>query len=241
MLDRDTTPERPPGLTLAWGGAPPPRRGPRPAHTVEQIVAAAVELADAEGAAGASLPNIAHEIGVTTNALYRYVSSKEELTVLLADAGWGPPPPALVASDDWRADVRAWARAVVDRLLTRPWLLDLPRSGDAITPNRLAWTELLLAALTRAGVHKGHLLGCVTMVAGFAHAAAARLASPAGPGEATAVRDHLLPHLDRLGSTHLAGLVADGQYPATQPEAEAFLQAGLDHVVAGVSGFAESH
>ncbi|SRR6266545_7256436 len=48
-------------------------------------------LADADGIA-ALLPRLAARIGVTTNALYRYVSSKDELLVLVRDAGWGVPP-----------------------------------------------------------------------------------------------------------------------------------------------------
>lgn len=238
MLDRDTTPELPPGTALAWGATPPPRRGPKPAHTVAQIVAAAVELADADGLANASLPNIAHEVGVTTNALYRYVSSKEELTVLLADAGWGPPPAGLASSGDWRSDVRAWTRAVVERLLSRTWLLDLPMRGDPVTPHRLAWTELLLRACALAGVGEEHLPGCVTMVSGFAHATAVRLATPATPAETAAVRDHLAPHLDRAGSVRLAALVAGGRYPATAEDHDAFFAAGLEPVLAGVAGVA---
>jgi AcrR family transcriptional regulator len=238
MLDRDTTPELPPGMTLAWGGTPPPRRGPKPAHSVAQIVTAAVELADAEGVANASLPNIAHEVGVTTNALYRYVSSKEELTVLLADAGWGPPPPGLASSGDWRADVRDWTRAVLERLLSRTWLLDLPMRGDPVTPNRLAWTELLLRSCSAAGVGGAHLLPCATMVIGFATATAVRLATPTTPAEASAMRDHLALHLPRHGSDELAALVSQGRYPATGEDREAFLTAGLEPVLAGVAGLA---
>lgn len=238
MLDRDTTPELPPGMALAWGATPPPRRGPKPAHTVAQIVAAAVELADADGVANASLPNIAHEVGVTTNALYRYVSSKEELTVLLADAGWGPPPAGLASSGDWRSDVSDWTRAVVERLLGRTWLLDLAMRGDPVTPHRLAWTELVLRACSLAGVGAEHLLGCVTMVSGFATATAVRLATTATPAEASAVRDHLAPHLSHGDSAGLAALVSAGRYPATAEDREAVFTAGLDVVLAGVAGLA---
>ena len=42
----------PPGLALAWGVLPAPRRGPKPAHSVEEIIAAAVALADEKGIAG---------------------------------------------------------------------------------------------------------------------------------------------------------------------------------------------
>src|SRR3954447_9659985 len=82
----------PPGLALAWGVVSTGRRGPKPAHSVEKIVEAAAELADAHGITGVSLPRLAARIGVTTNSLYRYIRSKEELFVLLREAGWGTPP-----------------------------------------------------------------------------------------------------------------------------------------------------
>src|SRR3954447_25922912 len=114
----DDRPDLPPGLVAAWGAAPRPRRGPKPAHSLAQIVAAAVELADAEGLAAASLPNIAASVGLTTNALYRYVGSKDELLVLLADTGFGPPP--ALGGEDWRSTARAWAHAALDRYRARP-------------------------------------------------------------------------------------------------------------------------
>jgi AcrR family transcriptional regulator len=58
---------------------------------VEGIVAVAVELADESGFPAISMPKIASRLGVTANAPYRYVASKEELVVLMADAGWGSP------------------------------------------------------------------------------------------------------------------------------------------------------
>jgi len=228
----------PPGQALSWGAAPPPRRGPRPAHTVAQIVEAAVRLADNEGISGASLPNIAHELGLTTNALYRYVSSKDELIVLLADAGWETPI-GLAPTDDWRADVRAWVYAVLDRITTRTWLLEVDGLGDPLTPNRLVWTEILMDALVRAGVGQRHLLGCATLVHGFAQAAAVRLSAkdawPAPVNELAHIRGHLQPRLRERGLPHLADLVAAGGYPSGM--AEDLIDPGLDYLLAGIAGF----
>ncbi|HET6708432.1 MAG TPA: TetR/AcrR family transcriptional regulator, partial [Amycolatopsis sp.] len=39
--DATGLPELPPGLAPAWGTPPRPRRGPKPSHSVAQIVAAA--------------------------------------------------------------------------------------------------------------------------------------------------------------------------------------------------------
>ncbi|MEO6087561.1 MAG: TetR family transcriptional regulator [Umezawaea sp.] len=226
------SPDLPPGLAPAWVAAPRPRRGPKPAHSLPQIVAAAVELADADGLAAASLPNIAASLGLTTNALYRYVGSKDELLVLLADAGFGPPPP--LGGADWRATARAWAYAALDRYRARPWLLDLPFRGSAVTPNRLCWTELLLSAMPTAGLSGVDALGCVRLVEDFTRATAERLRANSDPdsadfpSRAADVRSFLQPRLEESGYTHLAAL---GDYPAASS-----VDFGLDLVLDGIAG-----
>src|SRR6266496_1346992 len=178
----DERPDLPPGLAPSWVAAPRPRRGPKPSHSLAQIIAAAIELADADGLAAASLPNIAASLGLTTNALYRYVGSKEELLVLLADTGFGPPPS--LPGSDWRSTARAWTYAALDRYQSRPWLLDLPFRGSAVTPHRLRWTELLLASLCSAGLSDVDALGCARLVADFTRATAERLRALADPDSA---------------------------------------------------------
>ncbi|MEV6646004.1 TetR/AcrR family transcriptional regulator C-terminal domain-containing protein [Amycolatopsis sp. NPDC051371] len=232
----DDRPDLPPGLASAWGAAPRPRRGPKPSHSVTRIVAAAVELADADGLAAASLPNIAASLGLTTNALYRYVGSKDELLVLLEDAGFGPPPPASPGAD-WRATARDWTYAALDRYRARPWLLDLPVRGSAVTPHRLRWTERLLATLAGAGLSDADALGCAQLVSDFARATADRRRARADPDSADfperaeGVRAFLRPLLADGGYPHLAALTARGEYPA--PSGVDF---GLDRVLDGIEG-----
>ncbi|WP_344860925.1 TetR family transcriptional regulator [Amycolatopsis ultiminotia] len=227
----------PPGLAPAWLGGPRPRRGPKPAHTVAEVVAAAVELADAEGLAAASLPNIAASLGLTTNALYRYVGSKDELIALLADAGFGPPP-ELPEPDDWRAGVRAWAAAALERYAARPWLLEVPYRGGGLTPHRLRWTELLLATLTGAGLSEADALGCAELVTDLAHTTAERRRALSGPDAADSpaeeVRTFLRPRLADEGYPHLAGLAEAGHFPAPAPNGFA-LERALDGIAALLS------
>lgn len=233
MLDSDNTHALPPGLALAWGVTPAPRRGPKPAHSVEQIVEAAMGLADTEGFAAASMPNIAAALGFTTNALYRYVSSKEELVVLLTDAGWGLPPTGLGERADWRGTVRAWTHAAIERCRSHPWLLDIPFRGAPITPNLLRWTEILLQALSDAGLRGDDLLGCAMLVDGFARNTATRLRGPAEPPEQVeAVRSFLLPLLDQRGYPRLAEMLTHGQYLT---EAGDTVDFGVDRLLDGIT------
>ena len=48
-------PELPRGIALAWGVAANPQRGPKREMSVEKIVDAAIELADAEGLGAVSM------------------------------------------------------------------------------------------------------------------------------------------------------------------------------------------
>ncbi|WP_425489529.1 TetR/AcrR family transcriptional regulator [Nonomuraea typhae] len=105
---------------MAWGLHPATRRrGPKPAHSAERIVAAAIEVADEDGFAGLSMPKIAARLDITANALYRYVRSKDELLVLLAEAGWGPPPQSVRQATTWRTAATEWTPRH-DRALPRP-------------------------------------------------------------------------------------------------------------------------
>jgi AcrR family transcriptional regulator len=172
-VKRDTVkPPLPPGLALAWGIAPASRRGPKPTHSVQEIVRAAIELADAQGITAVSLPKIARRVGLTANALYRYVGSKDELLVLLYDAGWGPPPKAPIRARTWRKGASAWAHAVIDGYRTRPWLLDVPIRSAPMTPYVLHWLEVFLQAMAASGLSAWDGVRCAQLLDGYARSIA---------------------------------------------------------------------
>jgi len=234
MLDKAGEPPLPPGLALVWGFPPSPRRGPRPAYTVPEVVAAAIALADKGGIDALSLPKIARELDLTPNALYRYVSSKDELMLLLSDAGTGPPPEELPPG--WRDGAAAWVRALIARYLTRPWLVDLPIRGAPVTPNLLAWLESLLTALADTGLALGDQLSCATLLDSYARSIASLAnditASPRTPVQSPAVVGFLYPLLAERGYPLVAGMLMGGDYAdsASGPDFEF----GLDRILAGI-------
>ncbi len=137
----------PPVLARLWGRVPGPRRGPKPALTVEQVVQAAVDLADAEGLPAVSMARVAEALGYTPMALYRYVESKDELLVLMADAAADVLALPPYDEGDWRAGLEAWTRAQIAGVLARPWFLDLPLTTAQVGPNRLRWIDRAFAIL----------------------------------------------------------------------------------------------
>jgi len=144
----DTGPraELPAAVQRLWGAAAPRRRGPKPALSAAQIVQAALELADTEGLGAVSMARIAEAVGYTPMALYRHVSGKEELLVLMSDAV-AADLPKLPAEGGWRAGLEAWTRAQIELGLSRPWMLELPLSAAPPGPNRVRWIDQAFGVL----------------------------------------------------------------------------------------------
>ena len=123
--------EQPPGLWERLESGP---RSPKTTLTHDQIAAAAVELADAEGLEAVSMRRLAEQLGVATMALYRYVANKEELLELMINAAYdfeGELP--LLAPGDWRSAVGKLARGTLSRTRRHPWLVE----AQAAVPNGL--------------------------------------------------------------------------------------------------------
>lgn len=148
MTDVAPEPELPRGIALAWGVAANPQRGPKRELSIERIVDAAMAIADDGGLATVSMANVASSLGFTPMSLYRYVSAKDDLVLLMGEAGFGVPPETLGEADGWRAGLRAWSQAQVEVYRRHPWLLDIPIGGGLpSTPNNIAWLDAGLARL----------------------------------------------------------------------------------------------
>src|SRR6478752_7189470 len=82
----------PRAVELAWGLGAGGTRGPRRGLSLEQVVDAAVEVAEAEGFGAVSMSRVAKQVGYTTMSLYRYVDSKDTLVALMSDRVIGDAP-----------------------------------------------------------------------------------------------------------------------------------------------------
>ncbi|TXK41039.1 TetR/AcrR family transcriptional regulator [Nonomuraea sp. C10] len=158
--------ELPPVVARMWGREPVPRRGPKPRLDLARIVAACIEIADAEGLGGVSMATVASRVGVATMALYRYVGSKAELLTIMADSA-APDPPERDGLP-WRDYLGLWARANRDFLLARPWLLSVDRSVPPAGPRAMLWLDRALAALGDAGLDAGERVRAATTLSGYA-------------------------------------------------------------------------
>ncbi|TCO45777.1 TetR family transcriptional regulator [Kribbella antiqua] len=231
--------ELPPGLALSWGVHPVQRRGPKPALSVEQIVDTGIEFGDSQGFEAISLQKIAAHLGVSTNAMYRYVRSKDELIVLVQDKAFGLPPEL---PEGWREAATAWVHAQVERFTERPWLLDVPIRGAPVTPNSLRWVEVMLQALESTGLSMHDNLGCLLLLNGFAHNYASLVrqlgASDDMAVQAEAVGRFLVPRLIDGDYPMLTALYTNQEY---EDGIDDDLEFGLARILDGIQVLIDSH
>lgn len=158
-------PELPRGVALAWGVAANPQRGPKREMSVERIVEAAVEIADAEGLTAVSMAAVASRLGYTPMSLYRYVTAKDDLILLMQEEASGlPPEPS--GEGGWRERLEALYREQVQRYLRHPWVLDIPITGSPATPTGAAWMDVGLAALAETPLSHDERLSVLLLVTG---------------------------------------------------------------------------
>ncbi|MEE1791361.1 TetR/AcrR family transcriptional regulator C-terminal domain-containing protein [Streptomyces sp. BE308] len=179
----------PASIEAAWGLRERPVKGPKPGLSLERIVAAAVAVAASEGIAAVSMGRVAKDLGASTMSLYRYVSAKDELFLLMQEAAMGPPSPlpALEAGAGWREAISEWAwaqRAMFHRNL---WMLRIPIAGPPASPHSVAWWEQGLQALESSGLPEGDKISVILLIAGFVRNEALLMSEIAAAVEARGV------------------------------------------------------
>ncbi|MEV6416826.1 TetR/AcrR family transcriptional regulator C-terminal domain-containing protein [Kribbella sp. NPDC051718] len=127
------------------------RQRPQPARRapgVDQYVAAALAVADAEGLDAVSMRRVAGDLGSGTATLYRYITNRDELIDLMIDAVQGEDPlvEATDIAGDWRAGLAAVAHNLRATLLRHPWLAGELTGRPSLGPNSLRRSEAALRA-----------------------------------------------------------------------------------------------
>ncbi|MEU4838248.1 TetR/AcrR family transcriptional regulator [Nocardia testacea] len=157
-------------LELLWRHELPPRRGgrgPRQTVSVDEVVAAAIGLADREGYEKVSVRAVAAELGLRPMSLYTYVPSKDALTVLMVDAVALEDAP-IPADLPVRDRLVAVARQIRDEYLAHPWLFDVPSWRMVLGPGRLRRYERHLAAVDGAGLDDIEMDRVIAVLSQFA-------------------------------------------------------------------------
>ncbi|MET1017160.1 MAG: TetR/AcrR family transcriptional regulator [Leifsonia flava] len=207
----DDGPELPRGIALAWGVATNPQRGPKRELSIEGIVDAAIEIADAGGLASVSMSSVAARLGFTTMSLYRYVSAKDDLILLMQEHGIGVPSAADDAPTGWRDAMSAWHAHAIATYAAHPWLLDIPITGIPMTPNNLSWLDAALESLADTPLSEHQRLAAALAVTGHSRWQAI---IERGYVEASAKAGVASEEYDRLEERILASLATPDRFPA---------------------------
>ncbi|QTE28517.1 TetR/AcrR family transcriptional regulator [Pengzhenrongella sicca] len=169
-------------LRLLWRherpGAERAKPGPSQRLDVDEVVSAAIDVADRRGLAGVSMRALAAGLGISAMSVYTYVTSRDQLVALMVDETLGRivlPPHEL----DVRARLEAVAGVVYGVHRRHPWLAEASGRRPGLGPHAWALYEWQLEAVQPLGVGDVELDQAVTLITGFAVNAAV-LASTSG-------------------------------------------------------------
>jgi AcrR family transcriptional regulator len=133
-----------------WARPERPSRGRARALSRQQIVEAAITIADREGLDALTMRRVAQQLGAGTMSLYWHVRNKDELIELMRDQVAGEH--TLQPSGDWRSDLARFARDTRAMFVRHPWLASVAFGTPPLGPNSLRQDELTMAAMSSLGV-----------------------------------------------------------------------------------------
>lgn len=146
-------------------------RGPVPAHSRDDIAVIAIDLADKEGLAAATMRRIAAELGTGAGSLYRYVASRDELLDLMVDRSMAElglaAAPAPRAGSDWQVDILLLARQLLQLYRRHPWMAQARPTASTPGPNVLDFFERGLTLLASATSSTSARMEAMAMMIGL--------------------------------------------------------------------------
>lgn len=166
-------------MDLLWGAAKVPTRGPRPGLSIEQIVRAAIAIADSEGLGALSMRRVAERLGVGAMSLYTYVPGKAELLDVMLDTVLGEEALPDASTGHWRARLELQARETWALYQRHPWVLHVSGVRGMQGPNALAHYEAALASVAGLGLSGREMVAVVSLVGGYVRGAALAAAEAA--------------------------------------------------------------
>ncbi|MCD9623972.1 TetR/AcrR family transcriptional regulator [Rhabdothermincola salaria] len=182
---------------------PPPRTtrtGRRAGIDRNQIVVAALALADEHGIDAVSMRKVGEAVGVEAMSLYNHVANKDDLLDGMVDAVFAEIElPDLDDPDlDWRTALRNRARSARAAMRRHPWAVTLMETRTSPGPATLRHHDTVLGTMRRSGFSlalAGHALALLdAYVYGFAlEEITLPFDEPAGTAELAAAMHEALP------------------------------------------------
>jgi AcrR family transcriptional regulator len=220
--------------------APPPRQR---ALGREEIVAAAIGLADEAGIDALTMKAVAARLGpYSPMALYRYVRNKEGLVDLMLDAAAAEIALPQAPGDHWRADLEAVATGTWRMTRRHPWYALLVHTRPPAGPRQMRRVELVLGVLTRQGATVAEAMTYSALIDRYVYGSAIQDAEEARFNRRYGLDDGAKLYAAMAAVRDLAA--ADGSLPLlagwlaqpSGPTTDEQFQLGLDFLLDGIAG-----
>ncbi|MFC9998346.1 TetR/AcrR family transcriptional regulator [Nocardia sp. NPDC127526] len=239
-------------LELLWRepGQGGPARGPKQRTTLDAVIAAAIEIADAEGLNALTMRSVAAKLGVTPMATYTYVPGKAELLDLMLDTVYQRMERTDLTGMPWRERVSAIAAENRAMLAEHPWVAYLPTTRPPLGPGVTVKYDHELQAFDGLGLSDLDMDSALTHVLGFVNSVARIAIDSARAAADSGESDHewwerAAPLLERVfdaGRYPLAARVGAtaGQAHDSAYSAEHAYRFGLARVLDGLAALIEN-
>jgi AcrR family transcriptional regulator len=149
--------------------ARPPRARQRASHSLDAVLAGAVELLDEAGTSALTLRALATRLGTGVGSIYWYVSSKDELLDRAIDHVLGSALAQIQAQPvtaDPIDDLRTMAVTLFDTIVDRPWLGGYFMRNTDVKGNSLLLYEELGQQTLRLGLTPRQRFHAVSAIVG---------------------------------------------------------------------------
>lgn len=176
-------------MELLWGVGEVPTRGPKQGLSTAAIVAAAIELADAEGLGALSMRRVAERLGKSAMSLYTYVPGKAELLDLMMDSVLGELPTHYSLAEGWRVAIEESARDGWAFYERHPWVLQVSGARPTLGPHELDVYESQLALLDGLGLTGVDIMRIVGVVSGYVRGSVKAVSDAVTAEQATGLSD----------------------------------------------------
>lgn len=232
-------------IELLWRvGAKPSRTG----LSVDAIVDAAIELADAHGLESVSMRNVAEHLGVGAMSLYTHVPGREELADLMIDRSlsglYSHVDEPSAVSGGWRPALRFVAERNWSLYQRHSWLLETEGARPVLGPHTNDKYEAELRPLVDTGLNDVEIDSVLTVVLTHVSGTARALAGVARVKEQSGMTDaqwwaatapiiERVMDRERFPVSSRVGTAAAASYDAASDPVHAY-QFGLECILDGV-------
>src|SRR6201982_3387654 len=169
------------GTRPLWFSPPDAEHNRPPVLPRDRVVAEALAIISADGAAALSMRALATRLGVVPAALYRHVGSKEQLYDLILDGVLAEVDCQADPALPWAGQAAALAHRLRAVLEDHPGIAALLKTRHPISPASLARAEAFPAPLHAAGLPARQAAWAFRLI--YDYTLGFALSDPTSPGE----------------------------------------------------------